>query len=114
MKLPSQYLLFIVATNLVANRPSEYRPTRTPHARANKREFRKLHLKVHEMVATKYQEKADQVAMLGLWDKALVENEIKLPEADIKMQLVAYRHTIYYLSPYHIISHVERCLLSEL
>ena len=30
-------MTFIVATNVIASRPPERRPTRTPHARANKK-----------------------------------------------------------------------------
>ena len=58
------------------------------------------------MVATKYQEEAVEVEMFGLvaltnGDKAFLGNEIKLSEADSKMQQVAYRPTINS----HIISH---------
>ena len=49
------------------------------------------------MVASKYQEEAVELEMIGLdalinGDKALLGNEIKLLEADSKRQLVTYTY----------------------
>ena len=38
-KIEEKIMTFIVATNVVASRPPEHRPTGTPHARANKITF---------------------------------------------------------------------------
>ena len=36
-KRKEKIMMFIVATNVIASRPPERRPTGTPHARANKK-----------------------------------------------------------------------------
>ena len=84
-----------------------------PHSTIfNKKQFGDLPLKYQEMVASKYQEEAVEVEMVGLvaltnGDEVLLGIEIKSPEADHIRQLVGYRATIYpHITTSHMWKHV--------